>query len=590
MSLTCVALLQLTSTTRLICTCPCPVLPVRRIVYAQSHFLLDHLYELLHPPVSQQRPTVMYFNYGYDVFCRMRGAGASSAGNAPPLTLADISFAPVRPEALFRSDLADPTAHLLIDLGLAGAPAGSSIVLPVCAANVVAVGSPSACNSDYVKAWVSKMQALERRYLPVAPLDVLEECRRLTCPTVAEEAADRALPAGHPRALLPGEAYRGNFSKVEFDLRFARYGGIARSCFDTTNSELDDRLRDVLNNCSLKEIVKGTLDGKLDHLHRHSSMLLHYLVFDSDTLTAAQRQLVLLAERAKLGLITDAAASAAALAAPRPAALPFCLLDTSLKFASRWMKDQLYEKYQAKRQLEVSEFLSDCLDNPALFRVRHDFFESHAHGIMRRGGVRLFTQQLDPSNGGRIGAVTTKLFTVTGATHWITQLADFATLSENQYGRPSNDNWHTLDAVLAPDISLQYTTSNTHSVVEGGLHDAEAQLHALADARAAAAAAAALAAGAPAPAAAPFRLHHYFGVPPDRFNSFILRWADFTPTVGKPRPANVDYYVVMLEDPQVTAHRMQKVTMHTIGRPQANVHVDMQRIALRGSVSVYVCN
>ena len=116
-------------------------------------------------------------------------------------------------------------------------------------------------------------------------------------------------------------------------------------------------------------------------------------------------------------------------------------------------------------------------------------------------------------------------------------------------------------------MTLQYTVAISHSVVEGGLHDAEAQLRALASGRAAA-----VAASAPAPAAAPpFRLHHYFGVPPDCFNSFSLKGKDFKRTPGKPLPLNVDYYVVMVEDPQFTAHRQQQqqrkvIHSHTMRR------------------------
>ena len=501
---------------------------------------------------------MMYFSYGHNRFCRMRGAPASG-GTAPPLTLADISFvSAATAEASFQLDLANAKAHLLIDLGGADAPAGTNVVLPVCTANIVAVGSPSACASEPVRAWVSKMTGLERRYLPVVPLTVLEECRRLICPTQAEETADRALPTDNPRALLRGEAYRAHLDKVVFDLRSERYGGNPRSCIDTTDAELDERLREVLDKCPLKTIVKETRDGKLDGLHRYSSMLLHYRVFDSEPLTVAERQRVHLAESAKRKLISEPAACAA-LAAQRPEALPFCLRDPSLQFASDWMKERLYEKYQAQRQLEISEFLHDCLSNPALFSVRHDFFESHAHAIMRRGGLRLNTQQLDPNTGVRLGSVTQTLFTVTGAPHSISQLSDFSNLNLNQYARPSKSDWPTLDAVIEPNMTLQYTTADTHSVVEGGLYDAEAQLHALATARATGAAATAVVTGAPAPPAGPpFRLKHYFGVPPDRFRSFVLKSTNFTPTLGKPRPANVDYYVVSVEDPEVTAERRER--------------------------------
>ena len=464
----------------------------------QSTFLLDHLHELLHPIAGQDRDTVMYFSYGYNRFCRMRGAPASG-GTAPSLTLADITFAsPDTAETAFQLDLGNAKAHLLIDLSGADAPAGKTVVLPVCKANIVAVGSPSTCASEPVKEWVSKKVGLERRYLPVVPLTILEECRRLTCPTQAEEAVDRALPADNPRALLRGEAYRANLDQVVFNLRSERYGGNLRSCIDLTDAELHKRLTDVLDKCSLKAIVKETRDGNLDGLHRYSSMLLHYRVFDSEPLKAAERQQVHLAEKAKRELISGPAAKAA-LAAQRPEALPFCLRDPSLQLASDWMKERLYGKYQGQRQLEISEFLHDCLSNPALFSIRHDFFESHAHAIIRRGGLTLNTQQLDPNTGVRLSKVKQTLFTVTGAPLSISQLSDFLNLHPNQYARPSKTNWPTLDAVIEPNITLQYTTANTHSVVEGGLYDAEAQLHALATARATGAAATAVATGAPAP-------------------------------------------------------------------------------------------
>ena len=506
--------------------------------------MLDHAHELLRPGMGP-RPTVMYFNYSYNKFCRIRGSGGIAP--APPITPADITFATAaNAETAFRLDLADPQAHLLIDLGGADAPAGSSVVLPVCAANVVAVASPAACNADPVRAWATKMAGLVSRYLPVASRQVLEECRRLTSPTTEEAAADAHLADADPRKLLPGETYRGNSVIEVFNKRAERYGCILRSCFDTDDTELRDRLAQVFASCSLHDIVKGTADGKLDRLHKFSSMLLHYRVFDSSPLTAVDRQAVHLAQMAQEDLISDVMTKAAALAAIRPPTLPFCLLSPPLQFASEWMKDQLYAKYQTEHQHEVSKFLHDCLENPALFSVRHDFFESHAHAIMRRGGITLYTHQLDPTNGGRMGVLTRTTFNATGATLPINSLADFAHLAPDQYGRPVRSNWPTLDAVLEPNITLQYTTSDSHSVVEGGLHDAEFHLHTLATHTGRGGGA--------------FRLRHYFGVPPDRFNSFSLRPTDFTITPGKPKPANVDYFVVMVEDPEVTSVRQRKVS------------------------------
>ena len=360
----------------------------------------------------------MYFNYVSKKFCRLQGADAPSAGNAPPLTLADMRFASVdTAERAFNSDLKNPEAHLLIDIGPGDVPASTTLTLPESKAYVVAVGSPSACSSNIVQSWVSKQVGLITRYLPVVPLAVLEECRRLICPTLAEEAADRALPADHPRALLSGERYRANVDKDEFDERFLRFGGIPRSCIDSPDSEVDSRFKTVLANCTLKQIVNGTSDGTLNELHKYSSMLLHYRVFDSEPLTPAERQAVYQARMAATGRIKDATACADALPAPRPEALPFCLLSPSLQLASGWVRDQLYEKYQGEHQHAVSEFLHECVLNPSLFLVRHEFFESHAHSVMRRGGLTLYTQQLDQNNGGRIGGVVQKLFNASGATH-----------------------------------------------------------------------------------------------------------------------------------------------------------------------------
>ena len=498
----------------------------------KSYFLLDHAHTLLRPVVGP-RPTVMYFNYNYNKFCRIRGS--SGVSPAPPVTMANITFATAASaKALFRSDLADPQAHLLIDLG----DADSNMALPVCAANVVAVASPAAHNTNRVRKWATTMSGLVSRYLPLPSREVLEECRRLTAPTREEAAADALLADGDPRKLLPGEVYRG-YSVIEaFNERAEWYGCILSSCFDMDDDELDDSLAEVLSSCSLNDIVKRTTNGKLDGLHKYSSMLLHYRVFDSPPLTLADRKAVHLAQMAKRNMIGGVAGTSGL-----PPTLPFRLLSPPLQFASEWMKDRLYAKYESEHQQEVSEFVHDCLQNPALFSVGHDFFNSHAHAIMRRGSIALYTHQLDPTNGGRIGVLTKTTFNVTGATLSINNLADFLQLTSNQYGRPVKSNWPALDAVLAPNITLQYTTSNSHTVVEGGLHDAELQLRTLAAGHGGA-----------------FRLRHYFGVPPDRFNSFALRPADFTTTPGKPKPANVDYFVVMVEDPEVTSIRQRKVS------------------------------
>ena len=403
--------------TLLLHSLPCAVCST---VCVQSTFLLDHLYELMHPPAGQPRPTVFYFNYGANVFCRLGGAQAPPGGNAPPLTLADITFAPftTADPTPFEHELRDAAAYLLIDLG-GGDDAAPGKILPSCDAQIVAVGSPSACHSKKVRDWLEKVAALERRYLPVLSLEDLEECRRLTCPTAEEEAADRALPADHPRALLPGEKYRGNTVLKVFHRRYERYGGIPRTLFDSKATTLTTRLKEALNKCSLEELVRKSSDGTLDALHEFSTMVLHYRVFDSKPLTADERKAVWLAQAQKRGEIDDPAESAAALSAPRLETLPFCLLERSVQFSGEWMADRVYEQFKAGRsertlQQDVKDFLQNCVNHPALMALHDAFFAAYARAIMRQLHLPLTTPPADLLDGSRLDPETRQLFATHG--------------------------------------------------------------------------------------------------------------------------------------------------------------------------------
>jgi hypothetical protein len=264
----------------------------------------------------------------------------------------------------------------------------------------------------------------------------------------------------------------------------------------------------------------------------------------------------------------------------------------------------------------VVKFLDACIGHPALATIRGDMWQPYANHIMRQSPL-LWRQKIDPASNARVGAAVQHQFQVSAiAARPIQWVGDFQQLAAQQYGIPMPANWPTLDAVLEPNITLQWTVSAKHSVNEGGLHDACQQLQqkatalagsaaavaagvtaaaattigaaaagavtagaapaAIAAAATAAAATAAAvpagsaavgaaAAGAAIAAAASFQLEHHFGVPREQFNKYSLTLADFIAVAGKACPANVDYYVLLVEDP--SAAKKRKVSNQPTSQP-----------------------
>ena len=255
-----------------------------------------------------------------------------------------------------------------------------------------------------------------------------------------------------------------------------KYGGIARFAFNENPQSLIARLNTALTECSLSSILEGAgLSGRLDRLHGYSSMLLHYNVsYSAVAVAGAARQAVIQSQLNASAMD----ASTVDIAAFLP--LPFQLENPPLRVSTQWMKRRIFEEYEKFKLGEIVKFLDDCMGKSKLAGVRGDMFEPYAHTIMSRNGTQSFwIQQLNPA-GGRIGLMSQLLFSVSGARLKLGGGGGMtiANLAVNQYGDHVHTNEATHDAVRDPDTTIQFTTSATHSVVSGGLYDAEAALKA----------------------------------------------------------------------------------------------------------------
>lgn len=487
--------------------------------------LLVKMHQDLQPVAGQDRPTVVwvFHGFGQPVVACLRGAAAPDAATAPPrLRLDDITYASdLTP---FMAQLDSRAAKLFIDVGAKGK---LKIGLPISNADTVVALSPAAAESDAIVAWKNKGALLVDRYLSNWSQAESERCRRLLRPDAA--AGEAVLQ------LVAGEAMAGDISAALLTSRYQRYGGIARALFVDTDEGLQQRLDAALNECTLDKIVELASANALHQLVKgeFSSILFHYRVNECAPLTAAARQAVHAA----------AAAQLAGAAGPR-APLPFQLLEPSVQLATDEIKELVFQKHAVAGVHAVVKFLNACIGHPALSTIRGDMWQPYANHVMRQSPL-LWRQKIDPLTGARIGAAFQHQFHASAlAPLRIQQAVHFQQLAAQQYGIPMPANWPTLDAVLEPNITLQWTVSVKHSVNEGGLHDACQQLQQKAAAAAAGGAAAAV-----------FRLEHHFGVPNDRFNHYSLTAGDFEPVAGKPRPLNVDYFVLLVEDPSAVKKR-----------------------------------
>jgi hypothetical protein len=360
-------------------------------------------------------------------------------------------------------------------------------------------------------------------------------------------------------------------TSAELNNRFDEFGGIPRSLFHLSQKELNDGLKQSLSETKLKDIVeKVSLADGLVRLEKTSSMLLHYDVFVSPPLQPAERKIVRDA--------IDAAEKADREKSPPPAwpanlptQLPFELKrDAPIRIPTKFLQERMFEEHSKDRTDTIMEFIEDALGNPAVFQVRHQFFEQYADNILAKGGKFTVQQLQDPRSGsaGRIGDLMEFDLTVAGNPRGVRNAGELAQLAPNQYGKGTSWCQESWDAALDPDKTLQHTTGPKHTAVEGGIFDAEFELRAKFGAAASGPAATALARARVAAAAhgpigpavlkalnaaagrtAGFRLKHYFCVPPDRFAEFKLNAADFKPTVNKPMPPNVDFFVLKVRDP-----------------------------------------
>ena len=462
----------------------------------------------------------------------MRGSGPVSPGAQPPrLGLSEITFGADLKS--FRHTLNDPTTILFIDLGpnierLKHIPLNWQ-------ARVMLVLSPE--SSEAGQSIVKELKKT-KRFIPVWNQAEIELMRRFIHPYDDERAGDAAAPVPGQGVCTPvtlaGEIMLPGLHAITVDHRFEQFGGVPRFVFDHIPRQLRTKLAYALSDCSLSAIV----NGRLCQLGELGSMLFHYSVYVPAHAIVGQARAALLAAQRH--------------ASPDPRLphadpLPFELQDSSLRVATSFMKQIIFNRYRRNKLDEVAKFLDHCIDDRHLATIRGDIFEPFAQHVMSKQGTQAYyVQQLDDLNHpsptavhGRIGPVCLTKMTVSGDVLPMSSLANFANLGANQYGKPVKGNLETLDGVIASNTTLQFKVTNFRSVTAGDLYDAEKELKGLM----------------PAGSQSAFRLRHFFCVPRDRFDTYTLTAVNFQPTSGKSLPTNVDYFVLLMESPDLAMER-----------------------------------
>ncbi len=520
------------------------------------------------------------------MFFVLRGADPGADGKTPRLQMNDIIFSTNNSAAVVLQATQSPHTKLYIDCG----EVTSNTFLPTCQAFTVICLSPAASIATGVESWMHKSAYIVGRYLSNWSLTESRSCRLLIRPHTQGVEVFLGQVAGEQ------EIEGASLDDATLCSRYHLIGGIARSLFDDAYDDIDGRVTHAISSVDLDSIISGAKKDELDELprDRFTSVIFHFRVNESPPLTQQVRTQLLATIRAAVA------------AGQRPPPLPFQLLHPHLQIATDELKEKLFQAHRDARLSKMARFLADSADITSLATIRGDMWQPFANHIIK-SQPRLQRQRLDPVANARTGAVELHLFHVHAiAPLPIHLLTDFQQLADQQYGIPLPSNWPTLDAVLAPNITLQWTVSASHSVNEGGLYDAFQQLRlrqASLDAakaalsadptisavtgaigtRAATTAAAqldALPPGSPAHASvvaavqsaitsaypvctpavsfaastaavnvcANFHLDHYFGVPREQFARFTLTNANFKPVKDKPRPANVNYYVLHVEN------------------------------------------
>ena len=544
-------------------------------MHLQTSTLSIILFYLLHPAAPAgggavpPRPTVYFFFRADNTYARLQGG-------AGQLSMADITFFKAT-TAQASLNLAQASDVLLMDVAH-----GATVVPTVAFLKQYAAASPGTLQEKLVEVW-EKANKLARRYFPSSNLEECKAMRRLLCPTDAEQQADAASANANQqsRRVLLNECLTIGMLEQDLITRFEQLGGLPRQLFHKAEAELDGKLEKALKETKLDDIIDkvDTQEG-LTKLSKLSSMLLHYNVFVSPPLTAAMRQTV--RDAVHTSLVTkNNKLPAPAWPAGAPTQLPFELLPEAIRIPTKWLEEKMYDFHTTQSSDEITRFISRAIHNDAVFEVRHQFFEHYANQILSKGGSFVVQQLQDPRPpmagaaslpAARLGLVATLNLVVAGNRRGIANAGELAQLTANQYGQGTAWCQPSWDAVVEPNKTLQHTTSASHSVVAGGIHDAELELSAKVGAAqrlagGAGPAAPTKASDAAAARGAGFRLQHYFCVPPDRFAEFQLNAGDFKPTQNKPMPNNVDFFVLSVRDP--TKKRTVSDSAHS--KPQATM-------------------
>jgi hypothetical protein len=335
------------------------------------------LHTLLHPTAGAVRPTLIYHDLNEGVCFKLAGG----SGSGPRLQRHDITSLP---HAALSAELDRPNVTYLLDLGHGGQGAEALHVPRGANSYVIAVASPHALENVSVKGWLNKRAKLVTRYLPCWSLAELEAGRHATYATAAEHAVDGAVAAptsssASAAVTVPAEVLisRPADHAAVVAQNFAMYGGIARSVYAYSGEEASrtrSQMSAALTDCTLEVLMTSrslASSGSLSDLGMNSSYVLHYLVFDSERLSATVRA----------DIRNSQAATAAAAAAPARL-LPFQLEQPSVKWASPWVLKAVLARYEQNRFHEISRFIDSMQNQPRMSTVRGELFEGiRAHDV-----------------------------------------------------------------------------------------------------------------------------------------------------------------------------------------------------------------
>jgi hypothetical protein len=229
------------------------------------------------------------------------------------------------------------------------------------------------------------------------------------------------LQQAFPRCLTVEQRQRLPTPAV-IEERYHLVGGIARRVFSTlTTEQLTARLRHEINTCELHKVAKA--GESLEKLKGTSHWVLCYNV--STTFSAV-----------------------------------------GMKPVSSYVCQQLVRREEAKAHDDLVRFLRDtAVGVPRAGTLRGYLFEEFAHQALQRGGEFL----IRALKGADVESTRTVRFSPSTARS-ISDTESIQQLLQHEYGKPTSQNFATVDAVLKPNSLFQMTIRDRHAVNVNGLN------------------------------------------------------------------------------------------------------------------------